>query len=171
MFRKSVSTRMIFLAFTCLSSVTLPATHFCAAATSLPLCCFTVLRQHLEGACNYLSSQGKCQHPPCDVFKLSPEHLQVLCNAFLQGLWFSGLVILILLYLLIVNSLLASSCTACSLPACKPYGSLTLIRTGGRERTADQRAKTTLKTAAGGRHSKVALPEKKRQSSNSHPFS
>lgn len=68
--------------------------------------------------------------------------------------------------LLTVNSLLASSCTACSFPACKPHGSLTPIKTGGKERPADQRAKTALKTAAGGRHSKAALPEIK--SSDSH---
>lgn len=64
--------------------------------------------------------------------------------------------------LLTASSLLASSCTAGSFPACKPYGSLTPIRTGGKERPADQRAKTTLNTAAGGKHSEVALPETKK---------
>lgn len=71
--------------------------------------------------------------------------------------------------LLTANSLLASSCTACSFPACKPYGSLTPIRTGGKERPADQRAKTALNTAAGGKHSEVALPETKKKTKLQKP--
>lgn len=142
MFRKSVYTWMISLAFTCLIAWLFQWPVSVATATSLQLCCLTVIGQHLEGTHTHLSKPVKTLVPSMWSLWASPQSTSRCCamNVYRgcsSAAWSADSEF----------PSCCSSCIACSLLACKPYGSLTQGRAGGKERTADQRAETTRATS------------------------